>query len=280
MTRPYIQFKKRRELGEILSDTFAFVRSTYKQLFQALIRTSLIPLMLVVLASVYYQYLSIDLLANSGTDIALGLGGLLLASLLFYATAGSTVYSFIRHYDLGQSTEVNLDQVVPEAKSKIGPMIGLYLVTYVMLILGFVFFLIPGFYFLVPLAVVIPLMVLRDTTVFAAVKQSFQLISGYWWVTFGTIMVLVIVIGVMSFAFSVPALLYTLIKFIVNSSEVGSFAEAGKGDFIYLVLNAFGTAASNLLSIVLLVALAFIYFDLDEEKNRTGLRQKIEELDR
>ncbi|MGY6521881.1 MAG: hypothetical protein ACXIUD_09150 [Mongoliitalea sp.] len=279
MTQPYIQFKKRRELGEILSDTFAFVRSTYKQLFQALVRTSLIPLILLVLASVYYQYLSIDLLANSGTDIALGLGGLLLASLLFYATAGSTVFSFIRHYDLGQSTEVNLDQVVLEAKSKIASMIGLYLVTYVMLVVGFMFFLIPGFYFLVPLAVVFPLMVLRNTTVFAAVKQSFQLISGYWWVTFGTIIVLIIVIAVMSFAFSVPALLYNMVKFILNSSEM-TFAEAGRGDFIFLVLNALGTAASNLLSIVLLVALAFIYYDLDEEKNRTGLRQKIEELDR
>ncbi|GHB42191.1 glycerophosphoryl diester phosphodiesterase membrane domain-containing protein [Mongoliitalea lutea] len=279
MTAPYIQFKKRRELGEILSDTFAFVRSTYKQLFQALIRTSLIPFILVVLASVYYQYLSIDLLANSGTDIGLGLGGLLLASLLFYATAGATVFSFIRQYDLGQSTEVNLDLVVPEAKRKIASMIGLYLVTYVMLILGFMFFLIPGFYFLVPLALVIPLMVIRDTTVFGAVKQSFQLTSGYWWVTFGTIIVLVIVIAMMSFAFSVPALLYNIVKFILNSSEM-TFAEAGRGDFIYLVLNALGTAASNLLSIVLLVALAFIYYDLDEEKNRTGLRQKIEELDR
>lgn len=248
-------------------------------MFQALIRTSLIPFILVVLASVYYQYLSIDLLANSGTDIGLGLGGLFLASLLFYATAGATVFSFIRQYDLGQSTEVNLDLVIPEAKRKIASMIGLYLVTYVMLVFGFLFFLIPGFYFLVPLALVIPLMVIRDTTVFGAVKQSFQLTSGYWWVTFGTIIVLVIVIAVMSFAFSVPALLYNMVKFILNSSEM-TFAEAGRGDFIYLVLNALGTAASNLLSIVLLVALAFIYYDLDEEKNRTGLRQKIEELDR
>lgn len=279
MTNNYIQFKKRRELGEILSDTFAFVRGNFKDLFTVLIRTSLIPFILVILASVYYQYVIGNISEITPYSAVFSLGGLGLAGLLFYATSSATVYSFIKEYDSTKGKLLNLEYVVSEAKSNIGNMIGLTLLAYLMLIFGLIFFVIPGIYFLVPLTVVFPILLFKETTIFGALGESFKLIKGFWWVTFGTVIVIAIIIGVMSFAFSVPALIYNVTKMVITSSNEGTLTSGNPGDFIYLTLSALGSAGSNLLSIVFLVAIGFVYYDLDEEQNRTGLKQKIEELD-
>lgn len=279
MTNNYIQFKKRRELGEILSDTFGFVRANFKGLFTVLLRTSLIPFILVILASVYYQFVIGNLTDITPYSAVFSLGGLGLAGLLFYATSSATVYSFIKEYDETKGQELNLEYITSEAKANIGNMIGLTLLAYLMLIFGIAFFIIPGIYFLVPLAVIFPILLFKETTIFGAIKEGFRLTKGFWWITFGTVLVIAIIIGVMSFAFSVPALIYSITKMIITSSSGGSLTGGNPGDFIYLALSALGSAGSNLLSIVFLVALGFVYYDLDEEKNRTGLKQKIEELD-
>lgn len=280
MTNQHIQFKKRRELGEILSDTFSFVRANYKPLFAVLLRTSLIPFILLVLASAYYQYALIDLAEQFYLPAIASFVGMTLAGLFFYASASAAIYSFIKFYDESQSLAIDVDTVVQRAKAKIGSLVGLYVLSYIMLIFGFLFFLIPGIYFLVPLAIVVPVLMFKELTVIDAIKESFKLIKGFWWVTLGTVIVVVIVIGVMSFAFSVPVLIYNLAKMAISSAEMNSFNSPASGDFIFLSLNALASAGSNLLSIILLIALSFIYFDLDEEKNKTGLKQKIDELDR
>ncbi|MCH7410608.1 hypothetical protein MM239_14465 [Belliella sp. DSM 111904] len=280
MINGHIQFKKRRELGEILSDTFSFTRQNYKPLIAVLIKTSLIPYILVVLASVYYQYVVADLAMLQSTNFGIGIGAMGIASLIFFATSSSTVFSFIKEYEACKGVDLDHNYILDEAKSNFGNMIGLALLAYLMLIFGLVFFVIPGIYFMVPIAMFFPVVLFREMSIFSSVGESFRLIKGYWWVTFGTLIVTVVVIGIMSFAFSVPSLVYTMVKSMVSISQSGDLSTVGQSqDFIAILLNAIASAGSNLLSVVLLIALGFIYFDLDEEKNRTGLRQKIDELD-
>ncbi|MCH7402314.1 hypothetical protein ACFOUP_03550 [Belliella kenyensis] len=280
MINGYIQFKKRRELGEILSDTFSFARQNYKPLIAVLIKTSLIPYILVVLASVYYQYVVSDLSRLASIDFIIGIGAMGITSLLFFATSSSTVFSYIKEYETCKGIELDHNYILDEAKSNYGNMIGLSLLAYLMLVFGLIFFVIPGIYFLVPIAMFFPIVLFKEMSIFSSVGESFRLIKDYWWVTFGTLIVTVVVIGIMSFAFSVPSLVYTMVKSMVSISQSGDLTPGiGSQDFIALLLNAIASAGSNLLSVVLLIALGFIYFDLDEEKNRTGLRQKIDELD-
>ncbi|WAC03224.1 hypothetical protein N7U66_06525 [Lacinutrix neustonica] len=54
--KTYIDFKKQRELGEIFTDTFAFIRNEYKPLFKSIIAIAGPYLLLFLFALVFYIY--------------------------------------------------------------------------------------------------------------------------------------------------------------------------------------------------------------------------------
>ena len=66
--KEYIVFKRQRELGEILSDTFKFIRLEYKPLFSALIKNAGIPFLVLLAAAGFY--------AATATDFADITGGI------------------------------------------------------------------------------------------------------------------------------------------------------------------------------------------------------------
>ena len=46
----FFNFQRQRELGEILTDTFKYVRLEYRSLFKALLRNAGIPFLIILLA--------------------------------------------------------------------------------------------------------------------------------------------------------------------------------------------------------------------------------------
>lgn len=274
----YIELRKKRDLGEILSDTFAFARINSKPLFNILLKTTGIFFLLSVLFSGYYQYANLNRLvtedlATFGISIVL----LMIGSVLYYASATSSIFAFMQQY-LDTKGMVSEEPVIREAKSNIGQMILLSIMAYLLLIFGFVFFFFPGIYFIVPIALAFPVFFFKKLGKRDSIRAAFKLVSGYWWVTFGTIVVMAILISIISFVFQLPGTVYIGVKAFFEASQgSGEFEEFG-GDFIYLLLATIGSAASNLLSIFMIIATGLVYFDLDEEKNRTGIKAKLEEL--
>ena len=126
-----------------------------------------------------------------------------------------------------------------------------------------------------PVALSFPLLIFRNLGKRDSLKASFKLISDRWWITFGTLLVVGIVIGIISFVFSLPPTVYLAVKTLVIESEE---TQVLGGDFIFLILSSLSSAVGNLLSIFIIIAVGLVYFDLDEEKNKTGIRVKLEEL--
>lgn len=274
----YIELRKKRDLGEILSDTFAFARINSKPLFNILLKTTGIFFLLSVLFSGYYQYTNLNRLvtedlATFGISIVL----LMIGSVLYYASATSSIFAFMQQY-LDTKGKVSEEPVIREAKSNIGQMILLSIMAYLLLIFGFVFFFFPGIYFIVPIALAFPVFFFKKLGKRDSIRAAFKLVSGYWWVTFGTIVVMAILISIISFVFQLPGTVYIGVKAFFEASQGSSEFEEFGGDFIYLLLATIGSAASNLLSIFMIIATGLVYFDLDEEKNRTGIKAKLEEL--
>lgn len=275
MQQHYLELRTRRELGSILSDSFTFVRINAKPLFNVLLKTSGVFFLVAVLLSGLYQYASAG--ASMTTDPSFFFSVLLLmlfGSILFFTSLVAGIFSFMENYVANQGA-VEEEVITRAAWSKIGSLIMLSIICYLIMMIGLVLFVIPGIYFLVPFAMVYPLICFQKLGIVESIKAAFKLTSGYWWVTFGTILVVSIVIGIISFVFQLPASVYLGGKaFFASGEGAGAFS----GDFIYLILATIGSAASNLLSIVLTICLGLIYFDLDEEKNRTGLKAKLDNL--
>ena len=57
MTNNYINFKRQRELGEVISDTFKFLRENYRLLFKMIFKIAGPAFVVLVLAMGYYYYI-------------------------------------------------------------------------------------------------------------------------------------------------------------------------------------------------------------------------------
>lgn len=275
MQQQYLELRTRRELGSILSDSFAFVRINLKPLLNVLLKTTGVFFLISVLSSGFYQYANASAwMTTDPVNFVIVFLVFLLGSILFFTSAAAAVFSFMENY-MDNKGAIQEEVVIQQTWSKMGQLILLSLMYYPMLVVGFLFFIIPGIYLLVPLAMVFPIFCFQKLGKIASIKASFSLTSGYWWVTFGTLFVTSLVIGIISFVFQLPGSIYLVTKTLFAATEG---TEGLSGDFIYLILATIGSAASNLLSIVLTIAMGLIYFDLDEEKNRTGLKAKLEDL--
>ena len=102
-------------------------------------------------------------------------------------------------------------------------------------------------------------------------------IGGLGLMTFAALFVVGIIVGVASYAFALPAQLYSLASLGIWSGEVDA-ENFNVVDPVAILLGTISTLAQFLLNIITVVAGVFIYFDLNEKKNFTGTYERIENL--
>ena len=87
------------------------------------------------------------------------------------------------------------------------------------------------------------------------------------------------IVTIASYAFAIPGVLYSYIKMGVFSNEVDvANLEGSFRDPVYLLLNLISTIAQLLLSILSIIGIALVYFNLNEHKNFTGTYEQIDNL--
>lgn len=284
----YIQFKKQRELGEILSDSFVFIRNEFKPFLGTILKI-VGPYILVMLISMgFYMYTIGDifnLTAIGNTTIStysplimvLAVVALLLSSIAAYVLAQGTVLHYIKSY-IDNRGSTNYDEIRSGVYGSFWSLIGLGIIVGLSVFIGAMFCLIPGIYLAVPLSVSFAILVFLKKDTMESYQYSFTLIKENWWITFATLFVIYIIVAIASYAFSLPTIIYSWIKMGVFSGEMDAENFNVFNDPIYLLLNILSTLVQFLMNIIFLVATSLIFFNLNEKKNFTGTFERIESL--
>ena len=287
-TPNYIEFKKQRELGEILSDSFSFIRNQFKPFFGVILKI-VGPYILVMLISMgFYMYTIGDLfnfstLGSGSMDTAspiimiLAILLLVLSSVAAYVLAQGTVLHYIRSY-IEHKGEVQYEEIRSGVYGSFWSFIGLGFLVALSVGVGILFCIVPGIYLAVPLSLSVAILVFLKKDVMDSYQYSFTLIKENWWITFATLLVVYIIVAVASYAFSLPAVIYMWIKMGVFSGEFDAENFNNFNDPVYLFLNVLSTLVQFLMNIIFLVTTAFIFFNLNEKKNFTGTFERIESL--
>tara|TARA_R110002020_G_scaffold454448_1_gene669958 strand:- start:87676 stop:88533 length:858 start_codon:yes stop_codon:yes gene_type:complete len=280
--KEYIVFKRQRELGEILSDTFKFIRLEYKPLFSALIKNAGIPFLVLLAAAGFYAATATDFADITGGifrsgNVIMGVLFLMVALLFYYGFLYGTVLNYIKSY-IENEGNVNQEQISQAVRANLGGLIGLGVLSAVILIAGFVACILPGIYLSVPLSLVFAIMIFRGRGISDSISESFVLIKGEWWVTFATIIVVSLVVYLIGMVFQVPVIIYTIIKGLTSSSEISNGDFSSMFDWVYITLNVIASAVSYILYAVVAIASAFIYYNLNETKNQTGTLERIDSI--
>ncbi len=282
MNPEQIQFKKQRELGEILNVTFQFIRQNYKTAGKIMLRIVGPVFLLLIAAVTYYSWSTVgdSLFDNSGfhgSDFLISLGLMLLAYLLYISTMTGTMYHIILSYINNEGT-ILATEVQAGMKADFGKLLVLTFISWLIIFAGMLFFIFPGIYLFVPLSLATAILVFRRESVMESISESFRLIKDNWWMTFATLLVIGIIVYLISLVFQLPAIFYYLFRAFTIASE----GSAGNPNDIlgpgYILINVFTSCVQYIIYSITPIGVAFVYFNLNEKQNFTGTYETIQNL--
>lgn len=285
--RPYIEFKKQRELGEILSDTFNFVRLEFKSFFGTFIKIVgpyLLVLVLFIGGYFYYlnslvSYINIEseFAAFDAITMLFLFLGLFVSSICFLITSKASVLFYIKSY-IENKGSVEFQEVRKSVYKNFWSFLGLMLLIWLASIFAIALCFFPYIYIWPIMTLTYCVMVFEEQTIMDSFQYPFKLIKDNWWITFATLLIVGIIVGILGGVLQVPAFLYSIIRSAAIVIEADAETMPQLYDPIQIILSIFGYLFQYLCTAMIVVSTAFIFFNLNEKKNFTGTMERIQNL--
>ena len=156
---------------------------------------------------------------------------------------------------------VVIGEAVRRGLSRFWPIIGLAILEWLGIMVGFLLFIVPGIMLAVRWSAALPACVVEGLGPLASMGRSAQLTKGHRWKIFG-IFILILIIGVLVFAI-VGAIVFAL----VGSFSLGALERGfGIGSLVSLIFSAMVTAYYN-------IVLVMVYHDLRVAKEGVDTEQ-------
>ncbi|MGA0556225.1 hypothetical protein ACO2Q8_06230 [Larkinella sp. VNQ87] len=194
--------------------------------------------------------------------LALGLFIPLLVSL--------TVYSHLKVYHRNPGGPVTVEAVWAEVQAALGRAVVTWLVVGLLVIVGMLFFIIPGIYLSVVFSLALVTVVFEDGSVGTFIGRCFDLIRDKWWSTFGLIIIVSFIAYILSFAFNVPA---AAVGMMVSLKVMPSLPV-----YVSILTSLLSTIGSVLVSALIALGIAFQYFNLVELREGHSILSAIDSI--
>lgn len=181
-----------------------------------------------------------------------------------------TTYAHMKIYDRTKSSVISVADVWTELQPMIGRTLIISILNSIIIVIGFLFFFIPGLYVAVVLSLSLAVTAFEGTDFGVTWSRCFQLIRDKWWSTFGLIVVMGIIVSLIGLLFAVPA---TVIAFLTGAKMLPDVSVA------WLILgNIINLVGRTLLNVVLYTAVGFQYTNLVERQEGRGLISAIDSI--
>lgn len=285
----FIEFKKTRDLGAIITDAFKFIRENWKGYFGTVLRIAGPAFIIFIVAMGLYMRSLGGMMGgfasnnpSIGTTFGFEVFGYIviamLAGLTFYVLMQMSSLYFIKSY-IQNNGIVKREEIISNVKENFWKFLGYDFLMLIMVMIGMFLCIAPGVYLAVVFSLGTSILVFEGKSVGETISYCFTLIKDHWWETFGVVLVVGLLVGLLAQIFGVPALIYQFVKMgtIASGNDPAAVFEIFS-DPIYLILTVVSYAGQFILSSITLITSVFIYYDLNEQKNLTGTFEKIDNL--
>jgi len=195
----------------------------------------------------------------------------ILVSFFTYISIPLTIYCYIALYVEKGNKAPEVEEVWAYFKFFFWRVSGSWILLGIGICIAFVMCLIPGFYLLPAFSLVVPIMVLENASLGYSFSRSFQLVKGNYWLVLGIIVVITIIFYTATM----------ILVFPINIITVGSVLTTGhKLNSTYVILNSIAEHVAIIFYIINPIAAATCYYSLTEQKEGTGLMDRIDQLGR
>lgn len=283
-----INLYKQRELGDLVNITFAFIRQNAKSLFKAHVAINLPIMLVLVFLTLAVQYVTgFDFQKQLSAGAADGFLGDMtyisnivfssISGLVFYVTLGlvNTVYMhlYLQH---GNETfpQIEPAQVWEGVKRYFASSIGGVLLYGIAIALGFVLCFLPGVFVLVAFWLFQSSIVFEKTDGVSSLSRSYDLVKNNWWITFGFLIVMGILSGILAAIINAPTYIFTFFA-AFHFIEDGSMDSLNLAPYVWVLISLFTTVLGYLGSFVSYtitqIAANYHFGNLVEQKEARGL---------
>ena len=278
MQNEKIEFRKARDFGGIINDTFAFARQNIALMFKSLL---FIAGPLVLLQGIFaglYGARSALLITGKAMqnpfDAVFGIEYLLLLvfALLSYTMITIITLEFVVLYAARGPEGITVDALWQLTKKDFWMMVLTIIGNFFVIIFSMLLLIIPGIYFSIVVSLV-PIMRIQERIgYFASVRRSMRLVSGSWWFTLGLFIILALIVGMMGSVLGLPSMALSFLSVFHKADVTGYFYKA------LFIATGIVQQFSAFFSAIVLIAVGFLYYSLVEKKEGTGLLKKVEEI--
>ena len=236
--------------GDLIDATWRAGRRAFVPLAILALLTSLplVVLMALVAVSVGPDAAALEedpaALFDADTALALGLTLVLGAIASAIAVLASARVAVAAHE--GEEA-VRWQDSLRAALPRVGSALWVLLLLGLGLLVGFLLLLLPGIWLAVAWSLAITVLAIEDRRGTQALRRSFQLVRGRWWMTFGTLLAVVLLAGVVSALVQAP--------FTAAASALGGTDEAGPAG-----VEALGTLLGTALTSPFVAAVTAVLF--------------------
>lgn len=272
-----VDFVKERDFGELIGAPFYFIIQEFKPFARSLLRYAG-PWMAIALLGMALLSNSIWQAVDMGTEPS---GVFVIYSLLMilflmigFLAAVTTTHSYITLYVRNGKDNFTIEEVGELVKRNVFKIFGAGILVYLMVVVGFLFFYIPGIYLAVALSFFTITIVYEDISGGASIGRSFEVVKGHWWQTLGVMFVFAMIIGFASYIFIIP------IYVVIFAAAIGG-TSVGTGSVIVIILSvALYFTAYIFFMAMQQVLVAFQYFNIMTKKEGLGLFDRIDAINK
>ncbi|CCH56191.1 hypothetical protein BN8_05511 [Fibrisoma limi BUZ 3] len=277
-----IQLFQQRDFGDKTNATFTYLTQQFRSLSLALLYIAG-PVALasgIMSGIIQSNILEFSRPTDEGASFkVIGLAGMffspvfwltVLASVLANLMVALITYAHMKLYERTKGGPVIVADVWTEVQPVMGRGLIISVLGSIITFIGFLFFFIPGIYVAVVFSLALVVTSFEGTDFGQTWDRCFKLIREKWWSTFGLLIVMGIIVGIMGLLFSMPS---TIISGLVAADLLPDLSRVW-----VVVANVISTVGQALLNSLIFIAIGFQYTNLVERQEGRGLLSAIDSI--
>lgn len=280
------QLRKPRDFGQIITDTFTYLRVHFKSLGKALF-IFVFPIVLISGVLISSSFISMFDIAdpNSTQPINPELTGEMVSFFVkFFIGIMLFMFNFLliyvvvfKHMQLVEEgvEQFEISMLLEDFARNFFGTLGLFFVISIATMIGLLFLIIPGIYIATKLSLAPVIFIAEEESFGDALSKSWEATQDYWWFTFGMSFVMGIIMNFASYIFIIP--MYILIG-IVSFSTASSQGDPSSLGTIISVMYGLSVVVPALLYCMPVTSQALVYFNIQERKTGSSMMDRIESL--
>lgn len=275
---PPIELRRARDFGQVIADAFTFMKANWKPLLGAMLRIALLPLGLLVVLAGAIAVVGVSQGGQGAALIgALGIiGAVLLIPVMVYTAVmiEAVTHEYLRAYGRGEHHGLTVGELRKRCHGQFWSYLGIWFLATLGTMVGMVLCYLPGIWINVCFALGMIVHGEERLGASGSLERSYRLVNRKWWATFGLVLVMGMIAGMLAMVVLVPFYIAAMVAMVLSAVDGGGPPIAF---FVLIGIAYLLVILVSFLTIPLIrTTTGLWYFSLVEQAEGAGLRERIQ----